>query len=275
MSEHSAKHADEHQTEHSGEAETPTSVESQSSNDAPEDVRARDMEYEELVEELERLRAEVTRLRARQAAAEKGSWLQQHPVAAIIATTTLGAAAGYVGAQYGRPKDTFSERTRKQLRKLAEQARDVASEVQVEIGNQARTLRDRSNKMVEESLPAAKKRASLGNGAVASPSIDGEKYKSAASDMLEQVMTKAQEAGEAMRERAQSATHTSAADAVRSYSSDDGIVPADVKAKAAGLAATSVGLVLMRKLARSAGKIGSSMLIAYITKKVVDSVRKR
>ena len=75
--------------------------------------------------------------------------------------------------------------------------------------------------------------------------------------------------------KAKTATEDAAAKAVRNFASDDDLVPVEMKAKAAGMAATTLGAALARKLVRSAGSIIASMLIAYLTKKVVDLVLRR
>lgn len=247
---------------------------------------ARASSPEELEEELERLRAEVTRLRARQAAAEHASWFHRHPGVALFLTTTLGAAAGYVAARVGTPDDAFSEKTREQLRRLADQARDVASEVQHEIEARTRALRDG-----EDAAPAP---PASGDGAPASqrtPAGDasagasgrtsfGESAGEAgggslAEEAVERVVGTARKAKSSVRNRARSATQDAAERAVRSFASEDDVVPVEMKAKAAGMAASTLGAALARKLLRSAGRVATSMLLAYVTKKVLDLVRGR
>ncbi|NBC86890.1 MAG: hypothetical protein GVY25_11935 [Bacteroidetes bacterium] len=247
--------------------------ETERSDDRTDTLESGEPGYEELVEELERLRAEVTRLRARQAAAERDSWFHRHPVLAVLVTSTLGAAAGYVAGRIGAPSDGFSDRTRRQLEKIAEQARDVASDVQREIESRTGAFRQGTE------TDAGGDGVATGT---ATPEIDasnGTESSSAVESMsgkaFDRLAGTAQEASQSVRQRARSATRDAAARAVRSFSSDDDVVPVELKARAAGMAATTLGAALARKLLRSAGRIGTSMLLAYLTKKLVDAIRGR
>jgi len=244
--------------------------ETEPSDDRTDTVESGEPGYEELVEELERLRAEVTRLRARQAAAERDSWFHQHPVLAVLVTSTLGAAAGYVAGRIGAPSDGFSDRTRRQLQKIAEQARDVASDVQREIESRTGAFRqgtetDTGGDGVATGTATPEIDTSNGTGSTPVESMSEKAFN--------RVAGTAQEASQSVRQRARSATRDAAARAVRSFSSDDDVVPVELKARAAGMAATTLGAALARKLLRSAGRIGASMLLAYLTKKLVDAIR--
>lgn len=219
------------------------------------------------MEELERLRDEVSQLRARQTASRHASWVQRHPALTVFLTTALGAAAGYAGSQVGASSD-FSQSTRKQLRSLAEQARTVAADVQEGF----------------ETLAPAQKRtggsdgSSAANGAgqnatASETHTDGNG--AAVGTILRRVAGTASKAGDSVRSSAKSATQDAAAQAVRTFASDDDLVPVEMKAKAAGMAATTLGAALARKLFRSAGRIAASMLIAFLTKKVLDFVLRR
>lgn len=242
---------------------------------------------EDLMEELHRLREEVTQLRARQTASTHASWIQRHPAWTVFLTTALGAAAGYAGSRVGASSD-FSKATRKQLRSLAEQARIVAADVQEEIETLAPSLKQD----VDSGTPSAtngggKNRArstSAGQRSAGAPqdkapargSSDGRPNGSAAVEtVLRRVAGTASKARDSVRSSAKSATQDAAAQAVRTFASDDDLVPVEVKAQAAGMAATTLGAVLARKLMRSAGRIAASMLIAYLTKKVLDFVLRR
>jgi len=246
--------------------------ETEPSDDRTDTVESGEPGYEELVEELERLRAEVTRLRARQAAAERDSWFHQHPVLAVLVTSTLGAAAGYVAGRIGAPSDGFSDRTRRQLQKIAEQARDVASDVQREIESRTGAFRqgtetDTGGDGVATGTATPEIDTSNGTGSTPVESMSEKAFN--------RVAGTAQEASQSVRQRARSVTRDAAARAVRSFSSDDDVVPVELKARAAGMAATTLGAALARKLLRSAGRIGTSMLLAYLTKKLVDAIRGR
>ncbi|HHP7236826.1 hypothetical protein [Longibacter sp.] len=229
--------------------------------------------YDELVEELERLRAEVTRLRARQAAAERESWFHRHPMLAVLATSTLGAVAGYVAGRIGAPSDGLSHRTRRQLQKIAEQARNVASDVQREIESRTDAFRQGSE------TDAGGDGVATGSAVPEVDASNGTESSSAVESMsgraFDRLAGTAQEASQSVRQRARSATRDAAARAVRSFASDDDVVPVELKARAAGMAATTLGAALARKLLRSAGRIGTSMLLAYLTKKLVDAIRGR
>jgi len=246
--------------------------ETEPSDDRTDTVESGEPGYEELVEELERLRAEVTRLRARQAAAERDSWFHQHPVLAVLVTSTLGAAAGYVAGRIGAPSDGFSDRTRRQLQKIAEQARDVASDVQREIESRTGAFRQGTETDTGgDGVPTGTETPEIdtSNGTGSTP------VESMSEKAFNRVAGTAQEASQSVRQRARSVTRDAAARAVRSFSSDDDVVPVELKARAAGMAATTLGAALARKLLRSAGRIGTSMLLAYLTKKLVDAIRGR
>ena len=94
-------------------------------------------------------------------------------------------------------------------------------------------------------------------------------------DVLQSVGGTASRARERVRARAKSATEDAAAKAVHNLASEDDFVPVEMKAKAAGMAATTLGAALARKLVRSAGSVLASMLIAYLTKKSLDLVFRR
>jgi ElaB/YqjD/DUF883 family membrane-anchored ribosome-binding protein len=236
--------------------------------------------------ELERLRKEVNQLRARQAASRHSSWIQRHPALTVFLTTALGAAAGYLGSRFNTSSD-FSKATRQQLRTLAAQARAVASDVQHEIGVLG-PLGRQSTKSGSNGSQRGKTTAGSGaNGAVAAsqtpagdvsagaPHHKREGSSFSVEDLLQSVAGTASRARESVQTKAKSATQDAAAKAVRNFASEDDLVPVEVKAKAAGMAATTLGAALARKLVRSAGSVLASMLIAYLSKKVIDVVLRR
>lgn len=240
-----------------------------------------EVDVDDLMAELERLREEVTQLRARQAASRHSSWIQRHPALTVFLTTALGAAAGYLGSRIHTSSD-FSKATRKQLQTLAEQARTVASDVQHEI-EALGPLRRRSNKAAGNGSRKGRTAAGPGgDGAAATArtpagdaSAGAEGSGFSVDNVLQSVAGTASRARESVRTKAKSATKDAAAKAVRNFASDDDFVPVEMKAKAAGMAATTLGAALARKLARSAGSVLASMLIAYLTKKVLDLVLRR
>ena len=240
------------------------------------------IDVEELMRELERLREEVTQLRARQAASRHSSWVQRHPALTVFLTTALGAAAGYLGSRLNASSD-FSRATREQLRMLAKEARSVASDVQHEIETFS-PLRQTSggssrngNAIGSGNGSAATAQTPAGDASAGAPGGGREPEGSGFSigNVLESVAETATLARDTVRDKAKTATEDAAAEAVRNFASDDDLVPVEMKAKAAGMAATTLGAALARKLVRSAGSIIASMLIAYLTKKVVDLLLRR
>lgn len=240
------------------------------------------VDVEELMLELERLREEVTQLRARQAASRHSSWVQRHPALTVFLTTALGTAAGYLGSRLSTSSD-FSRATREQLRTLAKEARAVASDVQHEIESfgPLRRTSGGSGRSETASVPgdgsAATAQAPAGDASAGAPREGSEPEGSGFSmeNVLQSVSGTATRARDTVRSKAKTATEDAAASAVRNFASDDDIVPVEMKAKAAGMAAKTLGAALARKLVRSAGSVFASMLVAYLTKKVVDLVLRR
>jgi ElaB/YqjD/DUF883 family membrane-anchored ribosome-binding protein len=252
--------------------------------DAEDTDEVDDVDVGELRADLMRLREEVTQLRARQAASRHSSWVQRHPALTVFLTTALGAAAGYLGSRLNTSSG-FSEATREQLRLLAEQARAVASDVQHEIESFG-PLGGRSNGGEGDESPtagtapggdgaSATAQTPAGDASAGAPRGPREETGFSMDNVLQSVAGTASRAHEKVRTQAKSATQDAAARAVRNFASEDDIVPVEVKAKAAGMAATTLGAALARKLARSAGSVLASMLIAYLTKKVLDLVFRR
>ncbi len=239
-----------------------------------------DIDAEELMAELERLREEVTQLRARQSASRHSSWVQRHPALTVFLTTALGAAAGYLGSTLNTSSD-FSEATREQLRTLAQQARAVASDVQHEIEAfgplQRRSNRSGGKEAVSETGGdgAATAQTPAGDASAGAPRGGREEPGFSVGNVLQSVAQTATRARDTVRTKAKSATQDAAATAVRRFASDDDLVPVEMKAKAAGTAATTLGAALARKLLRSAGSVLASMLVVYLTKNVVDFVLRR
>ena len=252
--------------------------------DAEDTDEVDDVDVGELRADLMRLREEVTQLRARQAASRHSSWVQRHPALTVFLTTALGAAAGYLGSRLNTSSG-FSEATREQLRLLAEQARAVASDVQHEIESFG-PLGGQSNGGEGDESPtagtapggdgaSATAQTPAGDASAGAPGGPREETGFSMDNVLRSVAGTANRAHEKVRTQAKSATQDAAARAVRNFASEDDIVPVEVKAKAAGMAATTLGAALARKLARSAGSVLASMLIAYLTKKVLDLVFRR
>jgi hypothetical protein len=91
-----------------------------------------------LQDELEELRAEVTRLRARQAEQQDRSWLQRHPLWALSLTAVVGGAAGYgLAVATRQPPPPLSEQARRRLRAIADEARRAAQDVGEELSDRA------------------------------------------------------------------------------------------------------------------------------------------
>ena len=106
------------------------------STETEDDTPTAQQDLHELVGEL---RAEVTRLKAKQAKARAQNWVQRHPLLALTLSVGVGAAAGYGAATAFRPRPprSLSEHARQRLRDLTGDARKVASRLRRQLQDRA------------------------------------------------------------------------------------------------------------------------------------------
>lgn len=275
--------------EHGGDGEVHPAVQppSEAAGDNPTASvpEGRD-EMEALIGEL---RAEVTRLRVQQARERTRSWVQRHPVAAISLSVVLGAVGGYVGARLQtKPPSTLTDRARRQLSQLAQEARDLAADVQGDLGTQ---LQDLGRRVVEESRRLARDAGSASQTTADRLRQFGDRAQGDGAAAADAVLARARDAKEAIGRRAREVTDkarsfpetatstdsgavTSAVSgAIEERLDDDGAIPKPWKVKAATVAATTVGAAVGRKILRSAASIAGSMFAAYLLKKALSKLR--
>jgi len=108
------------------------------SNENPDDAGGERPSREELLERVRELRAEVTRLKAKQADGQR-SWVGRHPVRTLVLTAGVGLAAGYGLSRALQPRErrTLSERARAGLRRLSNEASRNLARLGEEWGNRA------------------------------------------------------------------------------------------------------------------------------------------
>ncbi|PSR05407.1 MAG: hypothetical protein BRD54_00115 [Bacteroidetes bacterium SW_8_64_56] len=150
---------------------------------------------EELQELLGELRAEVTRLKARQAKLQAKNWVQRHPAQAVVLSGLLGGAAGYGIAVATRTRPpTLSEQAQRRLRGLAEEARQAASDV-------GRDLSDRAARSGQQARQRAQK---TGRHLAEQAEEQGEEVRKGARELLRRAAERAQrvgtEAGDTLRQ---------------------------------------------------------------------------
>lgn len=223
---------------------------------------------ETLENELKRLRREIQRLQAELDRTPSPTWRQRHPVLTLLIITGLGAAAGYLGSKIGRADN--GDQARKQLQDLTSRARSVLTQIQHPLEGTSKLpgIADETGSTPSSDVGQPSERTSswfASNGAAASTPAD----------VLDRVTRSARKARQSVQERARTATKDATERMVESVASDDDVMPAALKAKAAGLAATTVGGMLAKRLLRSAGRVAASMLLAYLGKKILDALRGR
>jgi len=101
---------------------------------------SRDEQVDDDIDQLlDELRAEVSRLKADYAQSESQTWAQRHPYLAVMGATGLGAVAGYSIAVALRPapRPPLTDRARRRLRRLTEEAHDVAGKLSEDVQRQA------------------------------------------------------------------------------------------------------------------------------------------
>lgn len=269
-----------------GEAHPAVQPPSEGADDEPTPVPESCAEMEALIGEL---RAEVTRLRVQQARERTRSWVQRHPVAAVSLSVVLGAVGGYVGARLQeKPPTTLTDRARRRLSRLAEEARDLAADVQGDLGAQ---LQDLGRRVVEESRRLAREAGSASESTADRFRELGDRAQGDGAAAADAVLSRAREAKEALGRRAREVSEqartlpekaTSTGDgavasavsgAIEDRIDDDGAIPKPWKVKAATVAATTVGAAVGRKLLRSATSVAGSMLVAYLLKKLLAKLR--
>ena len=124
---------------------------SEASSDAPSDESTVDKTAQEMNDLLDELRAEVTRLKAQQARKQAESWVQRHPFLALTISSLAGAAAGYGAARATRPQPpSLSAQARGRLRRLADEARRVATGVGKDLSERAARSGEDVRKRAEE-----------------------------------------------------------------------------------------------------------------------------
>jgi len=272
----------------SGAPETPSSTPSHASDEASdraestesgasteepgastEDAAIHASEVESLEKELMRLRRDIQRLRAELDATPSPSWRERHPVLTLFLVTGLGAAAGYLGSKLGRTET--GDRARNHLLDLTSRARSVLAQTPDPLDGASNPARSsgghESSTPTDGAEPAKREPGWFGSSSGEASSTTG--------DVLDRMTRSARKARQSVQDRARTATQQATQRMVASVASDDDVLPASVKAKAAGLAATTVGGMLAKRLLRSAGRIGASMLLAYLGKKILDTLRGR
>ena len=260
--------------EASGRAEsTEPGASTDESGASTEDAAIHASEVESLDKELKRLRRDIQRLQAELDATPSPSWRERHPVLTLFLVTGLGAAAGYLGSKLGRTETgddarnhllDLTSRARSALAPIPDSLDGASNSARSSGGHESSTLTDT---LTDNAEPAKREPGWFGSSNGEASSTTG--------DVLDRMTRSARKARQSVQDRARTATQEATERMVESVASDDDVLPASVKAKAAGLAATTVGGMLAKRLLRSAGRIGASMLLAYLGKKILDTLRGR
>jgi len=234
-----------------------------------EDAVIRASEVESLEKELKHLRRDIQRLRAELDATPSPSWGERHPVLTLFLVTGLGAAAGYLNSRLGRTET--GDRARNHLLDLTSRARSALAPMPDPSDGASNSARSSGG---HQGSPSANG-AEPAKGEPGWFGLSNGEASSTTGDVLDRMTRSARKARHSVQDRARTATQEATERMVESVASDDDVLPATVKAKAAGLAATTVGGMLAKRLLRSAGRIGASMLLAYLGKKILDTLRGR
>lgn len=242
-------------------------------SDPEDELDASDVEA--LERELKQLRRDIHRLQAELDATPKPTWRQRHPVLTLFIITGLGAAAGYLVTKIRR--DDHGKRARKHLQDLTSRAREVLNQIPDSLERTTDLARATVEAGTSEPDDVAEPKATGARWFAATNgerSLSGERA-SAPVEVLDRMTRSARRARQSVQDRARTATQEATERMVESVASDDDVLPASVKAKAAGLAATTVGGMLAKRLLRSAGRVAASMLLAFLGKKALDVLRGR
>lgn len=167
-----------------------------------EDVSPKTETTQEMHEVLGELRAEVTRLKAQRAKKRAKSWVQRRPFLAVTLASLVGAAAGYgAAAASRRGPPTLSEQARRRLRRLADEARHVATDVGKGLSDRAarsgQEIRERAQKAGER---WAKQARQQGEGAQEWARRTSERAQRLGSEAGQNLRRKTEEASEEARE---------------------------------------------------------------------------
>ena len=112
--------------------------------EAPSEGLDRGDQIDDIDQLLDELRAEISRLKADRARAQSKTWVQRHPYLAIMGATGLGAVAGYgvSTALQPAPRPPLTDRARRRLRRLTEDAHNVAGKLREGVQRQAKEAGD-------------------------------------------------------------------------------------------------------------------------------------